>query len=646
MPLAYSYIRFSTPRQADGESLARQTRDTSAWCEAHGYQLVESYSDLGVSARAGKNSAEGALAKFLAAVRMGKVPPGSALVVEQLDRLSREALRRAVKLFLEILDLGIDIVTVGDSRVYRHDEFELTDIIIAVVQLSAAHAANEHRIRRVQDAMDRRRERAVAGEILSGRCPGWLRWDVAEKKYAAIPEKCALVLEIYTRLLAGASMAAICVELNRRQVPTLRGEEKRKKPSRWTKELLRYILRSPAVIGRHTPGASVGKGGETRENYYPIVIEPRMWEAVQTILDSRARGVRPRRSGTPNLLSGLCRCSKCGHNVALFRANGRIDSLHCMEPGCTRATLHHRSAELAVLALLRDQIRLTDFEDDRGRREEIRLRCGQIDREVAEIERQIEFTLDVSARDGVKPERAAERISKLERRIEELAGEKRNAKNELHRMDAMSIRAEVDQLREILRAERSGDQETRRRIANSLQQVVDYIVMNGETQQLVVHLRGSGLRHVLTPLSSRFRYVQDTPIKTALQVLVPDEGEVQYAETELLGGNLLVDRHPLGEFEGVYRRPYVEQLDDNRVLVHPRQISGGQHETLSLAAAARQAGVSNTRLAQLCRAGSVPGSYQGVDGRWLIPKISLQYVQRKRARYVRGKRAAGTGRKK
>jgi hypothetical protein len=38
-PRAYSYIRFSTPEQAKGASLERQTAAAKAWADRHGIEL-------------------------------------------------------------------------------------------------------------------------------------------------------------------------------------------------------------------------------------------------------------------------------------------------------------------------------------------------------------------------------------------------------------------------------------------------------------------------------------------------------------------------------------------------------------------------------------------------------------------------------
>ncbi len=91
MPVAYSYIRFSTVEQIKGDSLRRQTTASAQYAAANGLELDTSLNaqDLGVSAFSGANFESGALGKFITAIDEGRVARGSYLLVESLDRLSR-----------------------------------------------------------------------------------------------------------------------------------------------------------------------------------------------------------------------------------------------------------------------------------------------------------------------------------------------------------------------------------------------------------------------------------------------------------------------------------------------------------------------------------------------------------------------------
>src|SRR5436309_22849 len=114
-PTGYSYTRFSTPEQAKGDSKRRQDQAAEEFCRRHKLILDTTFNlhDAGVSAFKGDHrlNPKHALARFLDAVRSGRIVKGSWLIVENLDRLSREDELKAVRLFMDILDLDIVIAT-------------------------------------------------------------------------------------------------------------------------------------------------------------------------------------------------------------------------------------------------------------------------------------------------------------------------------------------------------------------------------------------------------------------------------------------------------------------------------------------------------------------------------------------------------
>lgn len=113
----YSYIRWSSEKQSKGTTLERQLRTAKEIADENGLELVELI-DKGISAFKGKNIHAGALGAFIKAVEKKKIPANSWLVVENLDRISREDILKAQGLFLEMLSLGVTIVTGMDKKVY------------------------------------------------------------------------------------------------------------------------------------------------------------------------------------------------------------------------------------------------------------------------------------------------------------------------------------------------------------------------------------------------------------------------------------------------------------------------------------------------------------------------------------------------
>src|SRR5262249_23759913 len=120
MPTAYSYLRFSTPEQRAGDSTRRQTEASQAYAAAHGLTLDTelTFEDLGVSAFRGKNAQDGALSAFIEAAEAGRIKKGSYLLVENLDRLSRQAPRAALRQLERIVECGVTVVTLQDNRKY------------------------------------------------------------------------------------------------------------------------------------------------------------------------------------------------------------------------------------------------------------------------------------------------------------------------------------------------------------------------------------------------------------------------------------------------------------------------------------------------------------------------------------------------
>jgi DNA invertase Pin-like site-specific DNA recombinase len=177
---AYSYLRFSTPEQMKGDSLRRQTELARRYAAQHGLLLDEdlTFQDLGVSAFRGRNAEAGKLAYFLEAVRSGLVPRGAYLLVESLDRISRQAARRALRVLEEIVDEGITLVTLNDGKVYTAASLndDPVSLLMALLTFIRANEESATKARRLQEAWKQKR-RTAADRPLTARAPAWLRLD-------------------------------------------------------------------------------------------------------------------------------------------------------------------------------------------------------------------------------------------------------------------------------------------------------------------------------------------------------------------------------------------------------------------------------------------------------------------------------------
>src|SRR4051794_2932803 len=112
--LAFSYLRFSSSAQSDGDSVRRQSALRDTWLKRHPAVRLDSsltLADKGVSGFTGEHrkNKRHALALFLDLVERGRVPAGSYLIVENLDRLTREEPVESIPAVLSLIKSGIRV---------------------------------------------------------------------------------------------------------------------------------------------------------------------------------------------------------------------------------------------------------------------------------------------------------------------------------------------------------------------------------------------------------------------------------------------------------------------------------------------------------------------------------------------------------
>jgi len=306
---AYSYIRFSREHQSEGDSLRRQLEGTRLYCQRKGLSLNESLNlrDLGVSAFHGRNAESGALGRFLQAVKDGQIAPGSALVVEGLDRLSRQNPWATVTLLKELKDHGIEIhLTMADMILSPNEQDDGMKLMYAVAMASRAHDESKTKSKRLIEAFAAKRKAAETGKVwVSKALPWWLVFE--EGKIKAVPERAAVVRRIFELTAAGWSSSRISRLLNKEKLPTWRPKAKK-----WMCSRIRDLIRGEAALGTLTQTKKTEKLGRTYKlvGYYPALIsEALAAEARAAMLTNRigevgrhAQGVRP-----INIFRGLLR---------------------------------------------------------------------------------------------------------------------------------------------------------------------------------------------------------------------------------------------------------------------------------------------------------------------------------------------------
>ncbi len=317
-PIAYSYVRFSTAKQQLGDSLRRQVEMAREYCEKHGLKLhEESYRDLGVSAFKRANIEKGALAAFIDAVKHGKVPPDSYLVVEQFDRLSRADIDMAVKLLLDLVHSGVKVVTLVDEKVWDRAAIkDMGNLMLAIALMSRANNESAMKADRLSKVWGAKKARAADGSaksIVTSECPRWLRANADKSGFEVLEDKVESIKRVFAARIDGRGVVSIVSQANKEKWPVPG------KGDTWHTSLVGRILRNRALLGEYQPHRNTDDGdrepaGNPIPNYYPAVIDETTFMRAQAVADRRGKFPGRRDPSYKNWLQGLLRCN-CGASM-------------------------------------------------------------------------------------------------------------------------------------------------------------------------------------------------------------------------------------------------------------------------------------------------------------------------------------------
>ena len=309
-PRAFSYVRMSTDVQLKGDSLRRQLDESREYAAQRGWDLLEEdqLRDIGVSAFSGANVSGGALGRFLEAVRNRMVEPGSFLIVESLDRLSRQEVLKSLGVFIEIVNAGVNIVTLADGRTYTAATgFE--DLIFSIVSMSRAHDESRTKSLRLSAAWSNKRKNAETRK-LTAQCPGWLKLSSDKKRFEVIQKRADIVVSIFQDSTAGVGNYSITRRLNETHVPPF-GRSKG-----WRSSSVNKILTNRAVLGEFQPHRLVDDrrvpDGDAIKDYFPAIVDEQLFYRAQDARDQRrVKGAGRKGPNVSNLFSGLATCAYC-----------------------------------------------------------------------------------------------------------------------------------------------------------------------------------------------------------------------------------------------------------------------------------------------------------------------------------------------
>lgn len=302
---AFSYLRWSSAKQRKGRSQARQMRASEQWCKRNGVQLDKSQvliddAASGFTGEHRSNPDRYALARFLQQVREKKIPRGSYLIVENLDRLTREDIQPALRLVLDLLAAGVRLVQLRPVEMVFTDKSDAMAVMLMIVELSRGNSESRMKSDRVGEAWEERRRRSRdEGATLTRQLPAWVEQGKDGERHP-IPHRAAAVHRIFQLAAAGYGTHSICKRL------TCEGHKPIGRKERWSKSYIGKILKDRRAVGEFQPRSRRdGKpAGPPIPNYFPAVVSENEWLAARGGMEDRGKR-RGRIGSHVNVFAGL-----------------------------------------------------------------------------------------------------------------------------------------------------------------------------------------------------------------------------------------------------------------------------------------------------------------------------------------------------
>lgn len=455
-PRVYSYLRFSDARQAAGSSADRQAEYARRWAAEHGIVLDEALSmrDEGLSAYHQRHVSRGALGVFLAAIDAGRIAPGSVLIVEGLDRLSRAEPIQAQAQLAQIITAGISVVTASDGKVYDRERLrqQPMDLVYSLLVMIRAHEESDTKSKRVRAAIRAKCEAWQAGtwrgRIRLGSDPAWLRWTGTA--WEIIPERAEAVHAAIAMFLRGEGSVRI-----RRRLDALGLRMTARQTSATN---LYKVFRRRALVGERA--FDVGGEAFVLAGYYPALLNEAQFAELQHALDHRERRIG--RSAIAGIVTGLdvLKCGYCGAAVGAQNLMGRAKDGALADGFRRLVCASHRygercpvggscsvvPVERALLTYCSDQINLTALLTGDTRAETLRAELAGVRGEQATVAAQLErITTALTADDGPAPQAFLRKARALELQAGTLADEAARIERDLGALSQTSAPALAEQ---------------------------------------------------------------------------------------------------------------------------------------------------------------------------------------------------------
>ena len=301
----YAYIRHSKESQSEGDSVSRQKKLIKAWGDTFKRDVTLLDVDAGKSAFSAAHVETGYLGTFLKDLESGVIPSDSLLLVESLDRLSRQALLTALSQLESIITAGADVLTLTDNKLHTSATInDFGSLVGSLAVMQRAHEESETKSKRIKESFSRRDDLMKQGVPVNYRhLPHWLEYQKDAPDYL-VNEHADTIRSLFSLYLDGNGVTAVANKLN--ASGTLR-----KGSTEWTASNVSTQLSDRLVLGEW-------KG---YKDVYPTIISVSDFNAAQA-LKRKGTGRRANRLESVNLfIASTSRCD-CGKTMNLVRPRG------------------------------------------------------------------------------------------------------------------------------------------------------------------------------------------------------------------------------------------------------------------------------------------------------------------------------------
>ena len=395
---AVGYRRVSMREQVDGHSLDAQEKNIRDYAKAQGWQLIEIYTDAGISAK--KDSFRPDLARLMQDAEAGKF---DVIVVDKIDRFYRH-LAGLLTALDHLRGIGVSFASVQERLDFTSPWGKL---MLTVLGILAEIYLDNLRQETIKGKRQRAREGLWNGLPPFGYCRG-LCADCKEpngqgycpeygspnkgdgKRLMLHPVDSEVVKLVFKWYCEGdMSDALIAEKLNKYELvlpnggkmfPRGQGHPGITPPGPFSRDVVRDMLKRIFYTGKLPYKASAGLGArrtkrselqqaELHEGKHPVIIDEETFQRVQELRETLGRHCRERSGVSAQIypLSGILKCGYCGKSMRAVSQNGfryyrdasRIDRT-C---ACPQIAVRAEEIEATLVKLLRD---IVEYSISRG----------------------------------------------------------------------------------------------------------------------------------------------------------------------------------------------------------------------------------------------------------------------------------------